>query len=245
MSFQSFLQQLNDRRCRFHLVLSGNVLGDGLSRSFDQHTQHRIRICADLAGHADSLRKDVHRVRPAGDSPLNPADECVDSRESSLGHRRSIARYMTMRQARLACWPVVWRSSQSPLLRSGLPGTKDQLGDHVISTTCMSFPPISSFAMRDMHGDWKHLRLVEDRAEQRNDILLWSTGHATRNLLATKRGPIPTQDESRSRTPFARKAVSAGTPFGLPATWPHIEGMGRSSALNRCGTSTALSATSK
>jgi len=46
---------------------------------------------------------------------------------------------------------------------------------------------------------------------------------------------MPTQDESRSFTPcrsftpLARKAVSARIPFGLPATWPQIDGMGRSS----------------
>jgi hypothetical protein len=69
-----FLQQLDEHRRRFRLLLRGDMLDDGQDRSFDQHAQHRIGICTDLAGHADRLSEDIHRIRLAGGNALNAAD---------------------------------------------------------------------------------------------------------------------------------------------------------------------------
>jgi hypothetical protein len=50
-------------------LFGGNPLGDDLNRSFEQHTQHRIGIRVDLASHADRLREEMLRVKPAGGNP--------------------------------------------------------------------------------------------------------------------------------------------------------------------------------
>jgi hypothetical protein len=97
-SLQPFLQQSDESRRRFLLLVRGDVLDDGQNRSLDQHAQHLVGIRAYLAGHADRLGEDMHRVGSAGGSALNPADECVDSWERSVWHRDSIARRMAVRQ---------------------------------------------------------------------------------------------------------------------------------------------------
>ena len=95
---QPFFQQLDEHRRRFHLLLGGNVLNDGEHRTFDQHTKYCVGICTDLAGHADRLSEDVHRIGSTGGNPLNPADERFDCWERSVWHWDSIARLWPERQ---------------------------------------------------------------------------------------------------------------------------------------------------
>jgi hypothetical protein len=69
---------LDERHRRSQLLFRRNMPDDGQDSSLDQHAQHRLRIRADLAGHADRLGQDMHRVRSACRNALNSAHECFN-----------------------------------------------------------------------------------------------------------------------------------------------------------------------
>ena len=82
-NINAFPHQSDESRCRFLLLLLGNLLDDGQAPAPSTNTPSTARpgIRAYLAGHADRLGEDMYRVGSAGGNALNPADECVDSWE--------------------------------------------------------------------------------------------------------------------------------------------------------------------
>jgi hypothetical protein len=71
---QPLLEQLYQCIRCLSLPFGRDLLEDGLDGTFDQHTQNRIWVHTQLAGHCNCLSEKDSRIRPTGGNTLGATD---------------------------------------------------------------------------------------------------------------------------------------------------------------------------